>query len=183
MCKSNSRMTLDSNAHSDVEEDEEFWNDFWDKWHLNLYEPRVLKPMKKPLTAPWNLAISDSDVEKLKAGFRVRNLDDKYSWLIKDENGNISIHIIRYFLGEEEYILHITPKSGNSNSGKAKIHSITWEGELVGIKDDEEQAKERVVILARVMLKCGFEHAPGTVSYLRTKATKSTKNNCRVQQR
>lgn len=152
-------MTSDSNAHSDVEEDEEFWN----RWRSNTYEPKLVKPMKKPLTAPWDLAISDSDVEKLKAGFRPRNFDDKYAWLIEDDNGNISIHVIRHFVKEEEYILHIAPKSSNDNTASAKIHSITWDGELIDIQDDVEKAKKRVVILARVIPNCDFENAPGTV--------------------
>jgi hypothetical protein len=152
-------MTMDSNAHSNEEEDEEFWN----RWLLNTYERKLVKPMKKPLTAPWDLTVGDSDMEKLKAGFRPRNMDDKYAWLIEDENGNTSIHIIRYFVQEEVYILHIAPKSSNDNSGSAKIHSITWEGDMIGKQDDEEQAKKNVVMLARLILKCDFENAPGTV--------------------
>ncbi|KAK7178402.1 hypothetical protein PSPO01_15548 [Paraphaeosphaeria sporulosa] len=111
----------DSNAHSNVEEDEEFWN----RWRSNTYERKLVKPMKKPLTAPLDLAVSNSDVEKLKAGFRPRSQDDKYAWLIEDEIRNTSIHIIRHFVQEEEYILHITPKSSNDNSASAKIYSIT----------------------------------------------------------
>ncbi|ORX91576.1 hypothetical protein BCR34DRAFT_581424 [Clohesyomyces aquaticus] len=114
-------MMSDSNAHSNVEEDEEFWN----RWRSNTYERKLVKPVKKPLTAPLDLAVSDSDVEKLKAGFRPRSQDDKYAWIIEDENGNTSIHIIRHFVQEEEYILHIAPKSSNDNSASAKIHSIT----------------------------------------------------------
>jgi hypothetical protein len=152
-------MTSDSNAHSDVEEDEEFWN----RWRLNTYEPKLVKPMKKPLKAPWDLEISNSDLEKLKAGFRPRNFDDKYAWLIEDEDGNIAIHIIRYFVKVEEYILHIALNSSNDNSASAKINSITWNGELIDIQDDVEKAKERVVILARVIPNCDFENAPGTV--------------------
>jgi hypothetical protein len=158
-------MTSDSNAHSDVEEDEEFWN----RWLSNTYERKLVKPMKKPLTAPLDLAVSDSDVEKLKAGFRPRSLDDKYAWLIEDENGNISIHIIRYFVQEEIYILHIAPKSSNDNGASAKIHSIIWEGDVIGIQNDVpvEQAIKKVVFLARIILKCDFEalphYAPDTV--------------------
>jgi hypothetical protein len=149
-------MTSDSNVHSDLEEDEEFW----ERWSSNIYERKLVKPMKKPLTAPLDLAVSDSDVEKLKAGFRPRNMDDKYAWLIEDENGNISIHVIRHFVKEEVYILHITPKSSNDNGASAKIHSITWEGDLNGIHNDLEQAKKNVVMLARVILKCDFETLP-----------------------
>jgi hypothetical protein len=149
-------MTSDSNVHSDLEEDEEFW----ERWSSNIYERKLVKPMKKPLTAPLDLAVSNSDVEKLKAGFRPRNMDDKYAWLIEDENGNISIHVIRHFVKEEVYILHITPKSSNDNGASAKIHSITWEGDLNGIHNDLEQAKKNVVMLARVILKCDFETLP-----------------------
>jgi len=150
-------MTSDSNARRDIEEDEEFWN----RWRSNTYEPKLVKPMKKPLTARWDLAVSDSDVEKLKAGFRPRNFDDKYAWLLEDKNGSISIHIIRHFVKEEEYILHIAPRSSNDNSASAKIYSITWDGELIDIQDDVEKAKKRVVILARVIPNCDFENASG----------------------
>ena len=149
-------MTSDSNAHINVEEDEEFW----ERWRLNTYEPKLVKPMKKPLTAPLDLAISDSDMEKLKAGFRPRNQDDKYAWLIEDDNGNISIHVIRHFVHEEVYILHLGPKSSNDNGASAKIQSITWEGDVNGIQNDLEQAKKTVAILARVILKCDFEALP-----------------------
>ncbi|KAH7087397.1 hypothetical protein FB567DRAFT_524965 [Paraphoma chrysanthemicola] len=152
-------MTSDIN----LEEDEEFW----ERWRSNTYERKMVKPMKKPLTAPLDLAISDSDVEKLKAGFRPQSQDDKWAWLIEDENGIISIHIIRHFVHEEVYILHITPKPSNDDGASAKIHSITWEGDMNGIQNNEEQAKKNVVILARVILKCDFEalphYAPGTV--------------------
>jgi hypothetical protein len=146
-----------------VEEDEEFWK----RWRSNTYERKLVKPMKKPLTAPLDLAVSDSDVEKLKAGFRPQNQDDKWAWLIEDENGNITIHIIRHLVQEEVYILHIAPKSSNDNGASAKIHSITWEGDMNGMQNDVEQAKKKFVILARIILKCDFEtlphYAPGTI--------------------
>jgi hypothetical protein len=161
--------TSDSKAHKYLWDDEEFWDsvheddEFWERWRLNIYDQRLVKPMAKPLTAPWDLAISDSDVEKLKAGFTSRNFDDKYSWQIEDENGNLSIHVIRHFVREPSFILHIAPKSSTDNGASAKIYSITWDGELAGIKDDVEKAKERVTILARVIPKCHFENAPATV--------------------
>jgi len=160
-------MASDSNAHTNLWEDEEFWSsvqddeEFWARWSSNIYDRRMVKPMVKPLTAPWDLAVSDTDVEKLKAGFRSRNQDDKYDWLIEDENGNISIHVIRHFVQKEVYVLHIAAKSNTDNSASAKIHSITWDGELVSIRDDVKLAKERVVILARAILGCELENAPG----------------------
>jgi hypothetical protein len=162
-------MPSDSNAPKYAWEEDGFDDrvhdddEFWDRWSKNIFERILVKPMTKPLTAPWGLAISDSDMEKLKAGFRPRNMDDKYAFLIEDENGNISIHITRHFVHEEEYILHITPKPSNDNSASAKIHSITWEGRLGGVKDDVEKAKERIVLLARDMTRCEFENMPGKV--------------------
>ncbi|KAH6642891.1 hypothetical protein C7974DRAFT_386347 [Boeremia exigua] len=161
-------MTSDSNANVNVWEDDKFWDsvhddeEFWNRWSANVFEPKLVKPMKKPLTASWNLEISESDVEKLKAGFRPRNMDDKYAWLIEDDNGSISIHIIRHYVHFEEYILHIAPKSSNDDSASAKIHSITWESDMVGPRDDVEKAKERAVLLTRLTLKCDLENAPGT---------------------
>jgi hypothetical protein len=161
-------MTSDDNAPKYLWDDEEFIDsvqedeEFWEQRRLNIYDRRLVKPMKKPLTAPWDLAISDSDVEKLKAGFSPRNQDDKYTWQIEEENGNLSIHVIRSFSNEPGWVLHIASKSSTDNSASAKIHSITWDGELAGIKDDVEKAKERVTILARVIPKCDFENAPAT---------------------
>lgn len=149
-------MMSDSNTDSNVEEDEKFW----DRWRSNTYERKLVKPMKKPLTAPLDLAVSSSDVEKLKAGFRPQSQDDKWSWLIEDENGNLSIHIIRHFVQKEVYILRVAPNPSNDNGTDAKIYSITWEGDMNGVQNDLEQAKKNVVILARVILKCDFETLP-----------------------
>ncbi len=98
----------------------------------------------KPLTAPWDLPISDADVEKLKVGFKSRRMDDKWDMLIEDpdENGHISIHILRSWLQEECYILHILPKPSNDDGRSAKIQSITWEGNKAGLQCDAEQRQE-----------------------------------------
>jgi hypothetical protein len=157
-------MTADRNAQINfADEDDEFW----ERWKLNIFEPRVVKPMKKPLTESLDLAVSESDLEKLKAGFRSRNLDDKWSWLIEDNNGEISIHIVRHFVHEEVYILRIAPKSSNENGASAKIHSLTWDGDVPGMQKDAEQVMKYLVLLARHDLRCDFEtlphYAPGTV--------------------
>src|SRR5690348_7931444 len=93
-------------VHSDVEEEE------MKKWLSTTYERGSKKPMKEPLTAPWGLSISDADVKKLKAGFKSRSMDDKWDMLVEDpdENGHITLHILRSWLQEECYMLHIVPK-------------------------------------------------------------------------
>ena len=152
-----------TDSESDVEEDHSDWDEERiKKWYSNAYERGSKKPMKEPLTAPWGLAISDADVEKIKAGFRSHNMDEKYDILIEDpdENGNISLHIIRSMVREECYILHIVPKPSNDDSGSAKIQGITWEGNKSGLQCDAEQAKKEAVILSRMLLHCEFETLP-----------------------
>ncbi|KAK2611934.1 hypothetical protein QQS21_002040 [Conoideocrella luteorostrata] len=135
-------------------------------WYSATYRRGSANPMKEPLTASWGVPISDADVEKLKVGFQSRSMDDKWNILIEDpdENGNLSIHIIRSWLQEECYILHIVPKPSNDEGGSAKIESITWEGNKAGLQCDVEQAQKEAVILCRGHLKCELEalpHYPG----------------------
>ncbi|KAL1851731.1 hypothetical protein Daus18300_012416 [Diaporthe australafricana] len=136
-------------------------------WCSTTYDrgSRFRKPMKEPLTAPWGLPISNADMEKIKVGFKSRSMDDKYDLKVEDpdENGNVSLHIIRNWLQEECYILHFVP-----GSGSAEIHSITWEGNKSGLQCDAEQAKKQAIILARIFLHCDFEalpHHPSSVMW------------------
>ncbi|KAI1442279.1 hypothetical protein F5Y02DRAFT_263629 [Annulohypoxylon stygium] len=145
--------------HSDVGEvDEEEMK----RWLSTAYVRGSKKPMKEPLTAPWGIPISDTDVEKLKVGLKSKSMDDKWDMLVEDpdENGNISIHILRSWLQEECYILHIVPKPSNDDGGGAKVQSITWEGNKAGLQCDAEQAKMEAVILTRGHLRCEFEALP-----------------------
>ena len=160
--------TIESEDHttqSDVEEDVHSDVDLEEErriWLTARYDRDSANPMKKTLTAPWDLPISEADVEKLKGGFRPRNMDDKYAWMVEDpdESGNISVHIIRFLLQEPCFILHIVPKASSNDGGSAKIHSITWEGNRVGWQAHEQQAKIEAVILSRNQLACEFEALP-----------------------
>ncbi|KAI8623436.1 hypothetical protein F5Y19DRAFT_458664 [Xylariaceae sp. FL1651] len=151
-----SEFNVEEDADSEVDEEE------MKKWLAATYERSSQKPMKKPLTAPWGLPISDADVEKLRVGFRPRDMDDKWEILIEepDENGNLSVHIIRSWLQEECYVLHIAPKSSSNDGGSAMVHSITWEGNKAGLQCDAEQAQKEAVMLCRGHLKCEFEKLP-----------------------
>ena len=77
-----------------------------------------------------------------------------------DEYDNIYVHIIRNWLQEECYILHIVPKGSNDDGWSAKIQSITWEGNKAGLQCDAEQAKKEAVILSRILVHCEFETLP-----------------------
>jgi hypothetical protein len=154
--EAHSEPDLEDAPNSDVDEEE------MKKWLSTAYERGSKEPMKKPLTAPWDVPISDGDVEKLKVGFKSRDMDDKWDILIEDpdESGNISIHIIRSWLQEECYILHIVPKPSNYDGGSAKIQSITWEENKGGLQCSGEQAQKEAVMLARGHLNCEFGMLP-----------------------
>ncbi|KAK7432187.1 hypothetical protein QQZ08_001132 [Neonectria magnoliae] len=149
-------FNVGEDAHSDVDEEER------KKWLSTTYERGSKRAMKEPLTAPWGLPISDADVEKIKVGVKSRTMDDKWDMLIEDpdENGNISLHILRSWLQEECYILHIVAQPSNDDGGSAKIQSITWEGNKAGLQCDAEQAKKEAVMLSRGHLHCEFETLP-----------------------
>ncbi|ROV98695.1 hypothetical protein VMCG_06775 [Cytospora schulzeri] len=153
-----------TDSESDMEEDgnNEMTEEEIEKWYSKAYDRGSKKPMKEPLTAPWGLPISDADVEKLKVGLKSRSMDEKWDMLVEDpdEKGNVSIHILRSWLQEECYILHIVPKPSNEDGGSAKIESITWEGNKAGLQCDAEQAKKEAVMLSRGHLHAEFETLP-----------------------
>ncbi|OTB06238.1 hypothetical protein M426DRAFT_318984 [Hypoxylon sp. CI-4A] len=132
------------------------------RWESTAYERGSKNPMKMPLTETLDIPISDSDVEKLKVGVKSKSMDDKWDILVEDpdENGGLSIHIIRSWLQEECYILHIAPKPSNGDGGSAIVKSITWEGNKSGLHCEAEQAKKEAVMLARGHLDCEFEALP-----------------------
>lgn len=147
------------------------------KWLSTVYERGSKNPMKLPLTAPWDVPISDADVAKLKVGVKSRDMEDRWEILIEDpdEDGGMSVHIFRSWLMEECYILHVViPREesvgGNNDNGGgsggsrsasgAKIHRITWEGNKGGWQCDAEQAQKEAVMVARSILNCEFEALP-----------------------
>lgn len=128
------------------------------KWLSARYEGGAdIKPMKKHLTASWDQTVSTADLEKLRAGFRARDMDDKWQFLIEDpdKNGNVSVHIIRSWLAEECYAFTIV-----SSGGENMIKTIAWEGDLNGKQCDAEQAQKEIVLLSRTILNCEFADLP-----------------------
>lgn len=172
--------TTDSEPGSDAEAseiDEEELNEWMSATYKPIYYSK--KPMKIPLTAPWDLSISDADVEKLRVGFKSHSMDDKWDLLVEDpdkNNGGFSVHIIRNWLAMDCYVLHITPRAsgadeekkekreeeggGSGETAAAKISGITWEGDKNGLQCSAEQARKEAVMLCRGWLGCEFEALP-----------------------
>jgi hypothetical protein len=160
-----SEVEIPTDSESDSDSGTEMTEEEVKKWLANTYERGSRKPMKEPLTAPLNIPISHTDVEKIKVGSRSQSMDDKWDLLVEDpdEDGNLSLHIIRNWLQEECYVLHVVPKLNSASTddeGTAKIERITWEGNKGGLQCDAEQAKMEAVILCRMRLGCEFEALP-----------------------
>jgi hypothetical protein len=119
-----------------------------------------LHAMKEPATAPWGLPISDTDLEKLKAGFRPKDQDDKWYFYVSPTEQPISVHIARSAFNIDFYILHVVVKPGGdgSSGSSAEIASITWETNRGCLS--EEQAKKEAVMITRSVLECDFDAHP-----------------------
>jgi len=115
--------------------------------------------MKQPATALWGLRISDTDLEKLKAGFRPQDQDDKWYYYVSATEPPITVHIARSAFNYDMFVLHIVVKPGaDGTSGGAEIASITWETNRGCLAED--QAKKEAVGITRSVLGCDFEVAP-----------------------
>jgi len=114
--------------------------------------------MEDPATALWGLRISDADFEKLSAGFEPQDMDDrwKFAGTDLDENGKISVHMIRSCT-VEYYVLVLKPSDSNNS---AKIEAFTWERNRNECYTDEERAKKQIVVLCRNILGCNLDEFP-----------------------
>lgn len=131
-----------------------------------------MHPMKEALTAPWDVPVSAADVERLKAGFRSRSMDDKWDLLVEDpdDKGGWSLHIIRNGMYDTCFVLHLVPSQqptggdgdgeGATGGGGAKIMGFTWDGKYSNLQVPEEQAKKDAIMLCRGNLGCEFEALP-----------------------
>ncbi|KXJ90106.1 hypothetical protein Micbo1qcDRAFT_176659 [Microdochium bolleyi] len=79
--------------------------------------------MRSPAIAPWHVALSDRDFEKLRAGFELHEMEDR--WYVvsiaddetrgshtrsdgtRDPSERLAVHVIRSWVGREFYRLHI----------------------------------------------------------------------------
>ena len=119
--------------------------------------------MQEPATAPWGLSISETDLDKLKAGLEPEFMEDRWHITFSDQGqkGTSSIHFTRSWTGNEIYVLFVKSNEGGSTSSRGgKVEAITWEQDTGSVRTSEEQAKKEVVFYSRVLLKCEFEALP-----------------------
>ncbi|EPE28478.1 hypothetical protein GLAREA_09599 [Glarea lozoyensis ATCC 20868] len=117
--------------------------------------------MQKPATAPWNLPLSTSDLQKLKAGFIPEDQDDKWYFYTSPTATEqlITVHIVRNMMNVEMFVLEVTAsESSGGDIISAEIKSITWETSRGCLS--EEEAKYEAVMLVRVVLRCEVDALP-----------------------
>ncbi|MCJ1438052.1 hypothetical protein MMC27_007439 [Xylographa pallens] len=118
-----------------------------------------VQPMQEPATALWNLSISYADFERLRAGIKPLDMDDKWIFSVTDLNqsGHITIRLIRSWTKTELYRLAVKPSDDFSGF---EIEAITWEQNQGGIHISEEQGKKEAVLRCRYILGCDIDTLP-----------------------
>ncbi|TLD26353.1 hypothetical protein PspLS_05164 [Pyricularia sp. CBS 133598] len=151
--------TVDNDAELAPATEEEIQR-FWEPRYDRDVNDRI-RDMKKPLTIPWDQAVSQADVERLEAGYRSRSMEERWDVLIEDpdDKGGWSLHIFRSWLYEPCYVLHVTPELADCGRG-ATFAAITWEGEMDGPQIDAEQAKKEAITVCRWVLGAEFAALP-----------------------
>lgn len=125
--------------------------------------------MKNPSTAPWDLPISRSDVEKLKQGFKPAAMEDRWKChadVPPDARGDFVVHLHRSWTGDEVFRMNVVvlaaPENGekvaSANTGEphARIADITWDRGDGTFLDSEDKAKEVAAGVCRGVMGCDF---------------------------
>lgn len=113
--------------------------------------------MQNPQTASWGLPISNHDFSILRAGFQLRDQDDKYAFTTTS-NSNYCFTVSVCRGGDDLYLLILRPRA--DGQGGAVIETITWEPAYGDIILDEEQAKLEMLLLLKIFMQCDIEAVP-----------------------
>lgn len=116
--------------------------------------PRVSTTMGHPLSAPWGVHITADDFEKLKGGFKPRQMEDKWECTADqpDAQGCIVIRWTQSWVDIETIALRIKGLSDG-----AEIVDIMWErdtGAPGAPRRNEVEAKELATMLCQGVLGC-----------------------------
>lgn len=118
-------------------------------------------PIPKPVTAPWNLCISQTDSKKMIDGFIPETMEDR--WLFysdaPDPQGLILIHLCRSWSMTEQMVLKLRLAADATGGLEYKdtgsmITEITWAGQQGEGGLGEEEAKDEAMELCNAILGC-----------------------------
>lgn len=123
--------------------------------------------MKTPTTAPWDLAISRSDTEKLQRGFNPAAMEDRWKCHADapDARGAFVVHVHRSWTGDEVFRMNVVvvvlaatvPDVGTDEPQPyARIADITWDRGNGVFLDSEGKAKDLAARVCRGVMGCEF---------------------------
>ncbi|KAH8767233.1 hypothetical protein F5883DRAFT_521859 [Diaporthe sp. PMI_573] len=119
--------------------------------------------MKNTATAPWNLGISRSDVEKLLRGFKPAAMEDR--WMCRagapDARGDFVVHVHRSWTGDEVLRMNVVlavpdgdKASAHTDDRYAAITDVTWDRGEGSFLANESEAKDLATGVCRGVLGC-----------------------------
>jgi hypothetical protein len=105
--------------------------------------------MESPATAPWNVHISGTDLEKLKQGFKPQDMEDRWACVTDkpDERGSIVVHWQRSWTGTDQVVLRLNPLVDG-----AEIVEITWDRRSGANEVNEAEGKKLAKHLSQQFL-------------------------------
>lgn len=121
-----------------------------------------MQSIRKPVTAAWDLSISEENAQKLQKGFIPETMEDK--WLCYSDTGDaegvILVHLCRSWTRTEQIVLKLQVADGTKGSA-TRIIEITWEAQDADEDLGEEEAKEDAIMVCEAVLGCslGLEEA------------------------
>lgn len=124
--------------------------------------PNWQQPIKSPITAKWDITISQEDYDKMAKVFQAWDTTDRWNVnaIYRDKSsGKILLHFAR---GSSESILYtlMIEENNHTNSNQIEIKSIIWEE----LEDDkpisEDWAKREVILMAIEFLGCDLPGLP-----------------------
>ncbi|KAH8895771.1 hypothetical protein GQ53DRAFT_743767 [Thozetella sp. PMI_491] len=115
-----------------------------------------LPAIKKPASAPWDMIVPHSELNKLLNGFRPKDMDDH--WFIisvgPDAQGNLVVHMHRSWTSYKIFEVKVQvplDEHGQPNEEDSTITEVTWESyghEDTPEDEDEADAKDTVELLS-----------------------------------
>lgn len=122
-----------------------------------------MQPIRKPVTAAWDVQVSKIDAKKIESGFVPENMEDK--WLCyssrRDADGVTLVHFCRSWSKTEQMVLTLQPAAdgaeGMQEAGARIITEIMWEAQDADSDLGQDEAKENAIMICNGILGCALE--------------------------
>ncbi|KAG8629446.1 hypothetical protein KVT40_003311 [Elsinoe batatas] len=108
--------------------------------------------MEAPIIVPWGIRISKDDVEKLRAGFASKQMQQRWDIKSEETDGVLTVRILRSWTNK----LCLVMKVVINEDGDAEVTDFTWESRSGGDTFTEDECKKLAVRLCRGWCDCEF---------------------------